>query len=256
MNCNLKNKYNWNNPKELNNEKLYAEFKASCERDKAIILGFLEKSRRKMLHIKSLKEHKEQQIKSFLKDVNFILSPLKDFIDLGNTIKGSDIKNDYELMLIYQMMYMIRIEFLNTTERRDIQAEQISFNKAREKMIDFINIINERKNGILALTYENDLIKQLEAIEYAPPIRKQDTKEATKAIYLKMMNTAEIGKERALKLIDGLVKYNQSLNKLNKKDKQLHREALISFDSQIPNEFKATAQSYFYHIFNHSKQRP
>lgn len=251
---NLKNKYDWNNPKELNNERLYKEFKASSERDKAVILNFLNEDRRKMLHIKSVKEHKEEQIKSFLKDVNFILSPLKGFIELGNTIKGSEIKNGYELMLIYQMMYMIRINFLSTVKKRAIPAEQISFNKAREKMIDFINIMNERKNGILAPIKENDLIKQLEAFEYAPPTLEENAKAATKTIYLKMMDTAGIGKERALKLYGGLVKYNKSLNKLNKKDKQLHREALISFDSQIPNEFKADAQSYFYHIFNHSKQ--
>lgn len=254
---NLKNKYEWNNPKELNNEKLYAEFKASSEQDKEVILGFLNEDRRKMLHIKSVEEQKEEQIKSFLEDVNFILSPLKGFIELGNTIKGSEIKNDYELMLIYQiyqMMHKLRIKPLITVKKRDIKTEQISFNKAREKMIDFINIMNERKYGIFAPIKENDLIKQLEAVEYAPATREQDAKDGTKTIYLKMMLTAGIGKERALKLIDGLVKYNQSIDKLNEKDKQLYHEELISFNGQITDDFKTTSGSYFYHILNYSKK--
>lgn len=253
---NLKIKYDWNNPKELSNDRLFNEFVKCSFQDKLTIYKLLNNSRRKILRKEWDNKKEEKIIKSFLEDVNFILSPLKGFIELGNTIKGSEIKNDYELMLIYQMMYMIRIEFLSTVKKRDIPAEQTSINSAIKRMIDFINIMNERKYGILAPIKENDLIKQLEAIEYAPQTREQDAKDATKTIYLKMMDTAGIGKDRALKLFGGLVKYNQSLNKLNKKDKQLHREALISFDSQIPNEFKADAQSYFYHIFNHSKQHP
>jgi len=255
----MKNRYEWNNPKEISNAKLYEVFKKSSLQNKLIIFRILSSIRRinlrKEWNKQLNKKLNKQQISNFLEKTAFILSPLKEWLTLDTiTLKYNEIKNDYELMLIYQMMHLITINFLQIETVPDKEAEEISFNGAKQKMIKYLKIMEQREKGITAAVSEQSLIHQLEAINYKPPTKEMNIRLGKRDIFLKMMKAIGIGEDRAKRLIRALENHNNKINNFNNKDKQFYNEVLINFDSQIPIEYKAEAQTYFFNVFNYINQ--
>ena len=194
--------------------------------------------------------NKNEERQAFLKDAEYTLYPLKEWLSVGGTLKGSEIKNDYELLLVYQMIHDIQTMPVKTINAIDKKEEQASFEKARKKMIEFINIFNERKIGYKSVIFEDNLKTQLEDLRYEPPNTKQNLKLTKREIYLKMMHAIGIGKERATNIIQALERFNTYRNSLNNDKRSQFDCELLKWDSWIDLEYKAKAQRYFFNIFN------
>jgi len=254
--ANFKNKYDWNNPKEINNNELFNEFIKCSIQNKIIVYRLLITSRRKMLRIEwnKIKEAKKTQM--FLGDAKYIMKPLLEWLSIGSTIKDSDIKDDYELLLVYQMIHDIKFEPTKTIDAIDVKAEESSFEKARKKMIDFINIFNERRLGYESVVFEDSLKIQLETLKYEPPNTKQNMRLTKRDIYLTMMYTIGMGKERALIIIKALEKFKIHRDSLTNECKNQFDKKLLEWDNLIDFDFKTKAQRYFYNVFNNINQHP
>lgn len=252
----MKNRYEWNNTKELSSERLYEEFVKSSLQNKLIIFRILSITRRKILRKEWNKQLKKQQNNNLLEKTAFILSPLKEWLIFENNIIDSEIKNGDELMLIYEMIHFIKIDSLKIETVKDIKAEEESFKRAKQKMIEFINIMEQREKGVFTLTSENPLISQLEAINYKPLTKEMNIRLAKRDIYLKMMKHIGIGKDRAKRLMGVLERYKHERDNLNNEDKQLYDKEFIILDSQIPNDYKVNSQNYFFNVFKYTQQHP
>lgn len=253
------NKYEWNNDKEINDRQLFEEFYKSSLSNKISIYRILVYKRRQNIKSAWAKIKNEIQLKQDLAFTKFVLSPLREFIDIGDTIISSDIKNYNELMLIYAIMHDIRLKPIQTTNAIDKAKEEKSFNSIKDKMINFIKVFEERDKGVFSITTENLFIKELENLTYIPPITKKNLVLTKRAIYLSMMYQTGIGRERAFTLVNSLEKWLIHIQEYIKEEQELYFRKLYNHDSEIDiidDTFRQTSQKYFYHIFQYSSQHP
>jgi len=185
----------------------------------------------------------------FLEFANFVIEPYSDHIYIGDEIKYSDIKNIYELLLIYQMIQMKRAKATYVEKISDKRKEEESFNNTRKKMIDFIKKFEKRENGILSDIEENEFIIKLNNLEYISPNTEKQSNSVNKYTFFSMMIIAKIGKERATRLISCIEECNKKYKTLN--DNEINK--LHEHDSEIylvDKLFLKKSANYFFYIHN------
>ena len=178
----MKNKYDWNNIKEISDEKLFEEFSKSSLADKILIYKLLSSTRRKTVKARWIKNKSLMLNQLDLAFARFVLSPLKSFITIENSIASSDIKNIEELMLIFEIMHDIRVKPIKTINAIDKVAEEKSFNNIREKFLEFVRIFEERKQGCFSINQESDFIREIESLKYIQPITEKNLELAKRNI--------------------------------------------------------------------------
>ena len=183
----------------------------------------------------------------FLKFASIVLEPLSEYNLVGATISESSIKNYKELMIIFYIINDIGTVPIqaDTVAIKDKKREIESFEKNKKSTIDFIVKYRERERGIFYIKEKDPIIKEIEKMQYIPPITATNIRLTKKDIYLKIMNKVGIGKQRA----DYLYKIIKEWFDNNKEN---YQKILIELDSKIKfvnDEFITSSNNYFYDIF-------
>jgi len=197
----MKNRYDWNNPKEISNTKLYEVFEKASFSNKLMIYRLLNDLRRKKLSELWRETRYQNDLQVFLKHMQEVLKPLDGYIEIGNTIQDSDIKNEYEFWIVRGIAKEMGFLPLSLDSAINVKRDRENFEETRKKMIDFLKEFKAREFGPLSEFYTNPLVKELELVEYTKPFTKKDWELRVRGEYLQMLYEVEVGKERALKIV-------------------------------------------------------
>jgi hypothetical protein len=208
----MKNRYEWNNVKEISNDKLYEVFTKATLSNKILIYRLLNNKRRKNLNEFWRKTAYQNSLTKFLEHIKNVLSPLDGYIKIGDTIKESLIKNEYEFWIVRGIAQEIGLIPLTEDSAINHKIEREHFNKAKEEMIKYLEMFKSRKYGVFSHYYDVPLIEEIEKAEYVKPPTKKEWELKARDEYLEMLYSIDVGKERALKIITSLEKWYKEKN--------------------------------------------
>lgn len=234
----MKNRYEWNNTKEIDNQKLYHEFLKANISTKLLIYRILNPIRRDNLRKKWDKEKKKKNIESFLNHAKNVLKNVSDYIEIGETKEESDIKDIYELWLICGIIQDIGLYPLRIESAINLERDKDSFNTTKEKMIKWLDELQKREHGMFARV--TPLMFELDDIKYKKPSTKKEWQLQERKRFFLMMQEVGIGKQRANNLIKLLEQW--SVNAPDDRYKVCNFEWEI--DELIQNEEYSRIKNY------------
>jgi len=237
----MKNRYDWNNPKEISNAKLYEVFKKASFSNKIMIYRLLNDLRRKKLSELWREAHYQNDLQVFLKHMQEVLKPLDGYIEIGNTIQDSDIKNEYEFWVVRGIAQEIGFLPLSEDSAINPKTDIKNFKDTRKRMIDILKEFTSREYGPLGEFYTNPLIKELESVEYIKPVTKKNWELKVREEYLQMLYEVGVGKKRASKIVLAIERwYKESGRKIRMREYKVVGQDLFDITYNLDEKEKKT----------------
>ncbi len=241
--------YDWNNHKELNQQKLTEEFIKLSLSNKIKVYRILS-NRRKTILRKGYDRWKKIQ-----NEMNWEENKLDYLRLLKEDMEMSDIKTDLELDLTVAILLTLDHRAYIDYDTSNLSKEEESFERAKEKMIGWIGSIGMRNNPTaryqddLEDTIEHKLVLELEKLKYVAPTTLTKHKNTEMAKWKEWYQHIGVGKERANRLVAGLGKqivyyhYNGKIS-----DKQLEYN---DWKDNVIEDEEAYFSGMLYEILEH-----
>ncbi len=216
-------KYDWNNPKTMNMDRLYNTFITLTQSDQGKVFKLLRDNRAESLLNKINKEKKLQIISDNEKLINTILKPLSSCIDLTN-IRSYD-----EAILVYSIVKN-RINLKHhEVKYPHYNDEQENFNDAKEKMLEWITKITDRSEAYLENEVLYDLLNNFNYVHAKSKADlEQEIRANWKSIFKKLDTKITLAKNIVvdligfLRLVDGIYLNTEDKNILNAESEKIY----------------------------------